>query len=158
MNQFDKEYNKYARHILKNGYLKRDRTGTGTWSTFGYQMKFDMDHGFPLLTTKKINFKAIAEELFWFLKGETNIKPLVDKNVYIWVEWPYDKYCKGLPEGDPIPTKKEFINMIKNDSEFAEEHGDLGPVYGKQWRDFGGVDQIEDVIKKLDENSEGRKK
>ena len=139
-----KQYLDLCRYILENGQKRQDRTGTGTISTFGYQMRFNLEEGFPLLTTKKVFYRGIFEELLWFLSGSTNIKPLVDKNVKIWNEWPYEAY-KKLPEfkGE---TQDEFIEKIRTDDAFAEKYGDLGPVYGKQWRDFGGVDQITDLI------------
>lgn len=138
------QYLDLCRHVLEHGEKREDRTGTGTISTFGYQMRFDLTKGFPLLTTKKVFYRAIFEELLWFLSGNTNIKPLVDKKVNIWNEWPYDKYSKSPDfKGE---TLEEFIEKIRDDQEFANKYGDLGPVYGKQWRDFNGVDQITQLI------------
>ena len=150
-----KQYLDLCRYILQNGQKRQDRTGTGTISTFGYQMRFNLEEGFPLLTTKKVFYRGIFEELLWFLSGSTNIKPLVDKNVRIWNEWPYEAY-KKLPEfkGE---TQDEFIEKIRNDEAFAEKYGDLGPVYGKQWRDFGGVDQITDLIEGIKKNPFSRR-
>ena len=139
-----KQYLELCQYILDHGQKREDRTGTGTISTFGYQMRFNLEEGFPLLTTKKVFYRGIFEELLWFLSGNTNIKPLVDKNVKIWNDWPYEKYTK-LPEYNG-ETMEEFIARIKEDEEFAEKYGNLGPVYGKQWRDFGGVDQITQLI------------
>lgn len=138
------QYLDLCRHVLEHGEKREDRTGTGTISTFGYQMRFDLTKGFPLLTTKKVFYRGIFEELLWFLSGNTNIKPLVDKKVNIWNEWPYDKYSKSPDfKGE---TLEEFIEKIRDDQEFANKYGDLGPVYGKQWRDFNGVDQITQLI------------
>lgn len=138
------QYLDLCRHVLEHGEKRKDRTGTGTISTFGYQMRFDLNEGFPLLTTKKVFYRGIFEELLWFLSGSTNIKPLVDKNVGIWNEWPYDKYSKSPDfKGE---TLKEFIEKIRDDQEFADKYGDLGPVYGKQWRNFNGIDQIKQLI------------
>ena len=150
-----KQYLDLCRFILENGQKRQDRTGTGTISTFGYQMRFNLEEGFPLLTTKKVFYRGIFEELLWFLSGSTNIKPLVDKNVKIWNEWPYEAY-KKLPEfkGE---TQDEFIEKIRTDDAFAEKYGDLGPVYGKQWRDFGGVDQITDLIEGIKKNPFSRR-
>ena len=150
-----KQYLDLCRFILENGQKRQDRTGTGTISTFGYQMRFNLEEGFPLLTTKKVFYRGIFEELLWFLSGSTNIKPLVDKNVKIWNEWPYEAY-KKLPEfkGE---TQDEFIEKIRNDEAFAEKYGDLGPVYGKQWRDFGGVDQITELIEGIKKNPFSRR-
>ena len=150
-----KQYLELCQHILDKGQKREDRTGTGTISCFGYQMRFNLEEGFPLLTTKKVFYRGIFEELLWFLSGETNIKPLVDKKVGIWNEWPYADYQK-LPEykGE---TLEEFIQRIREDDEFAKKYGDLGPVYGKQWRNFGGVDQISNLIYNLKNNPFSRR-
>ncbi len=139
-----KQYIDLINHVLEHGEKRVDRTKTGTIGTFGYQMRFDMRKGFPLLTTKKVHFRSVLIELLWFLKGDTNIKYLVDHNVRIWNEWPYADYVKHPKYQQE--TLVEFIEKIKNDEHFAKEHGNLGPVYGKQWRDFNGVDQITKVI------------
>ena len=129
-----KQYLDLCQYVLANGQPKSDRTGVGTLSTFGYQMRFDLSEGFPLLTTKKVYVRAIIHELLWFIKGETNIRPLVLNNVRIWNEWPYRDYSQSSSfQGESL---EEFIEKIKNDEEFARQHGDLGPVYGKQWRNF----------------------
>ena len=149
------QYLDLCRHVLEHGEKRDDRTGTGTISTFGYQMRFDLTKGFPLLTTKKVFYRGIFEELLWFLSGNTNIKPLVDKKVGIWNEWPYDKYSKSLDfKGE---TLEEFIEKIRGDQEFADKYGNLGPVYGKQWRDFNGVDQISQLIEGIKNNPFSRR-
>ena len=141
------QYLDLCKHILENGETRKDRTGTGTISTFGYQMRFNLQEGFPLLTTKKVFYRGIFEELLWFLSGSTNIKPLVDKKVGIWNEWPYKDYANSNDyKGE---TLEEFVEKIRNDQEFADKYGNLGPVYGKQWRDFGGVDQIKELIENI---------
>src|SRR5690606_14141065 len=126
-----RQYLDLLTHILDNGVYKSDRTGTGTQSCFGYQMRFDLQKGFPLVTTKKVHLKSIIHELLWFLKGETNIAYLKENNVSIWAEW-------------------------------ADEHGELGPVYGKQWRSWEGkdglvVDQISDLIMQIKSNPDSRR-
>ena len=149
------QYLDLCRHVLEHGEKREDRTGTGTISIFGYQMRFDLTNGFPLLTTKKVFYRGIFEELLWFLSGNTNIKPLVDKKVGIWNEWPYDKYSKSPDfKGE---TLEEFIEKIRDDQEFADKYGDLGPVYGKQWRDFNGVDQISQLIEGIKNNPFSRR-
>ena len=142
-----KQYLDLCKFVLENGEVRKDRTGTGTISRFGYQMRFNLEEGFPLLTTKKVFHRGIFEELLWFLKGETNIRPLALKNVKIWNDWPYDKFKKSNEfKGE---TMEEFIQKICDDEKFAEKWGDLGPVYGKQWRNFGGVDQITQLIENI---------
>ena len=139
-----KQYHDLVEHVFKHGHEKEDRTHTGTLSSFGYQMRFDLSEGFPLLTTKKVFYKAIIHELLWFIKGDTNIKYLVDHGVKIWNEWPYENYKKHTEfQGE---TLEEFVDKIKNDRLFAQIHGDLGPVYGAQWRNFNGVDQLSEII------------
>ena len=126
-----KQYLDLMRHVRENGVFKDDRTGTGTYSVFGYQMRFDLSEGFPLVTTKKTFLKGIIHELLWFLSGSTNIKYLVDHDVHIWDEW-------------------------------ADEHGELGPVYGSQWRSWPGpdgktIDQISRVVEDLKTNPDSRR-
>lgn len=150
-----KQYLDLCRHIMENGELRMDRTKTGTKSCFGYQMRVDLREGFPLLTTKKVFFKGIAMELLWFISGSTNIQPLVKNNVRIWNEWPYEKYKKS--DDYQNETLEEFVEKIKNDDEFANKYGELGPVYGHQWRDFFGVDQLEQLIHDLKENPFSRR-
>lgn len=143
-----KQYLDLMRHILENGHRKSDRTGVGTISIFGYQMRIPLNQGFPLLTTKKMATKAIIHELLWFLQGDTNIKYLADHDVHIWDEWPFQDYLirNGLTEKFPMYSeewkqqKTEFIQRIKDDAGFAAQWGDLGPVYGKQWRRWQGPD------------------
>lgn len=152
-----KEYLDMCRYILENGEDRQDRTGTGTRSVFGYQNRFNLLDGFPLLTTKKMFIRPIAEELLWFIKGDTNIKYLVDRNVRIWNEWPYEDFKKSDEyKGETID---EFIDKIKNDDEFAAKHGNLGPVYGAQWRNFNnqGVDQLVKLIDGLKNNPFSRR-
>jgi thymidylate synthase len=145
MNNLDKQYTDLLKTILEHGIDKKDRTGTGTKSIFGYTIRHNMKDGFPLLTTKKMPFKTIVTELLWFLRGDTNIKYLVDNNCHIWDGDAYKRYImlpKKLSEvvsdGEKFNgrnlTKEEFINKIKTDDEFAEKWGELGPIYGKQWR------------------------
>lgn len=123
-----KAYKQLLQHILDNGYRKEDRTGTGTTSVFGYQMRFNLQEGFPLVTTKKIHLKSIIYELLWFLKGDTNIHYLTENGVRIWNEW-------------------------------ADENGELGPVYGHQWRNWNseGIDQIQEIINTLKNNPDSRR-
>lgn len=150
-----KQYLNLCRFVLENGNKREDRTNTGTISYFGYQMRFDLSEGFPLLTTKKTYFKAIVHELLWFISGSTNIKYLVDNNVKIWNEWPYENFKNSNDyQGEIL---EEFVEKIKNDSQFAKKHGELGPVYGKQWRDFNGVDQLRELITSLKNNPNSRR-
>ena len=150
-----KQYLDLCRFVKENGKLKTDRTGTGTVSYFGYQARYDLEEGFPLLTTKKVHLKSIIHELLWFISGNTNIKYLVDNDVRIWNEWPYEAYKKSSEfKGEDL---KEFALKVKEDAEFAAKWGELGPVYGKQWRDFGGVDQLENLINDLKNNSSSRR-
>ncbi|MGL5541281.1 MAG: thymidylate synthase [Erysipelotrichaceae bacterium] len=150
-----KQYLDLCSHILENGELRLDRTGTGTKSCFGYQMRFDLTKGFPLLTTKKVAFEACKKELLWFLSGSTNIQPLVKENVRIWNEWPYAKFQNSEDyKGEDMAT---FIERIGSDDSFAKQYGELGPVYGKQWRDFFGKDQLLDLIHQLKTNPFSRR-
>ncbi len=141
--------------VLNTGEDRIDRTGVGTRSIFGYQSRYDLTEGFPLLTTKRLHIRSILEELLWFLSGSTNIEPLVEKNVRIWNDWPYEIFTKS--EDYNNETLEEFVEKIRNDHEFAKKYGELGPVYGKQWRDFNGVDQIENVIESIKENPFSRR-
>ncbi|QKT05531.1 thymidylate synthase [Mycoplasma sp. OR1901] len=150
-----KQYLELLNLVKEQGLNKEDRTNTGTISYFGVQTRYDLKNGFPLITTKKMAWKAIVIELLWFLKGETNIKYLVDNNVNIWNEWPYEDFKKSPDfKGE---TLKEFIQKIKDDENFAMKHGNLGPVYGKQWRNFLGVDQIKNLINDIKKNPYSRR-
>ena len=185
MKNIEKQYLKLLKDILDNGSEKQDRTGTGTISVFGRQIRHKMSKGFPLLTTKRMYWKGIVTELLWFLCGDTNIKYLVDNNCHIWDGDSYKNYCKiagsieepdyDIHIDDPnqnctrLMTKDEFINRIKTDDEFANEWGDLGPVYGKQWRrwstypnEYGEyesnpIDQITNLINDLKTNPDSRR-
>lgn len=150
-----KQYQDFLQHILDNGIEKRDRTGTGTISTFGYQMRFDLSKGFPIVTTKKTHMKSIVHELLWFIAGDTNIKYLVDNGVRIWNEWPFANYA--ISSDYKGETLKEFIKLIEEDSKFAEKHGNLGPVYGAQWRNFNGFDQLKWVVNEIRTNPNSRR-
>lgn len=152
-----KQYLDMCRYILEHGEDRPDRTGTGIRSVFGYQTRYDLREGFPLLTTKKMYLRPIAEELLWFIKGDTNIKYLVDRNVKIWNEWPYEDFKKS--EDFNGETLEEFVEKIKNDDEFAKKHGNLGPVYGAQWRNFNneGTDQLMKLIDSLKNNPFSRR-
>jgi thymidylate synthase len=155
-----RQYHDLLRHILAHGTHKQDRTGTGTISVFGYQMRFDLSDGFPLLTTKAVHFPSIVHELLWFISGSTNIRPLVQQNVRIWNDWPYAAF-QNHPDYNG-ETMNEFIERIKTDAVFAERHGDLGPVYGRQWRHFEGpngriVDQLQEVIEQIRTNPDSRR-
>ena len=146
MHSLDKQYTDLLQDILENGVTKSDRTGTGTLSVFGRQIRHKMSEGFPLLTTKKMPFRLIATELMWFLRGDTNIKYLVDNNCHIWdgdcfanYVRNFPKYVDSLPENSEtefIIDKDKFINKIKTDDEFAKTWGELGPAYGVQWRSW----------------------
>jgi thymidylate synthase len=138
----DKQYQLIAESILDKGVDKQDRTGTGTKSIFSAYIKHDMEQGFPLLTTKRVYWKAVVTELLWFLRGETNIKWLVENGNNIWVGDAYKSYYedwKSKKSNDWHLSKEEFIKKIKTDDEFADKWGELGPIYGAQWRDWGGT-------------------
>jgi thymidylate synthase len=196
-NNIDRQYKELLDYILHFGNVKKDRTGTGTQSIFGWHIRHRMSEGFPLLTTKKMAWKGIVSELIWFLRGETNIQYLVKNGNYIWVGDAYKNYTKKTSanssefnqwmrdNGDgtlSMYTQKEFIEKIKTDDEFAAKWGDLGPIYGKQWRDWGGqkevlltdertpegylkyeqrhiagIDQIANVIRDLKNNPDSRR-
>lgn len=184
MGYIDKTYNELLEKIIKEGKNKKDRTNTGTISLFGYQIRYNMKQGFPLLTTKKMYYKGIITELLWFLSGDTNIKYLVDNGCNIWNDNTYKNYerrweTEGKFLSPPVNkfTKEEFINEIKTNWMNARELGALGPIYGKQWRDwggefssghwnsktnklgvyFGGIDQISNLIEQLKTNPDSRR-
>ncbi|MEL7247976.1 MAG: thymidylate synthase [Bacteroidota bacterium] len=158
-------YHHLLEYILENGTEKSDRTGTGTKSVFGYQLRCNLRDGFPLLTTKKVHFKSIVHELLWFLRGDTNIAYLVRNGVNIWNEWPFTHYLEANRLATQFPRYsaewkaelKKFVSQLKEDDSFAQQWGELGPVYGKQWRDFEGVDQIADVIANIKHNPDSRR-
>jgi thymidylate synthase len=170
MNNLDKTYQALLQDILDNGVEKTDRTGTGTISVFGRQIRHKMSEGYPLLTTKKMAFKTMVTELLWFLRGDTNIKYLVDNGCRIWDGDAYKNYEKWF--WDNIPPKadtsgklsqEEFINKIKTDDEFAKKWGKLGPIYGEQWRSWDWdlnpepIDQIQNLINDLKTNPDSRR-
>jgi len=191
MNKLDKAYTDLLQDILDNGSTKGDRTGTGTLSVFGRQIRHNMKDGFPLLTTKKMPFKTIVTELLWFLRGDTNIKYLVDNNCHIWDGDAYMNYRMNVQEYEKLPNdndvksmkmildsqgnshpssvpfnQEEFINKIKTDDKFAKKFGELGPIYGSQWRsweyhegygDMGQIDQIANLINDLNTNPNSRR-
>ena len=150
-----KTYLDLCRHVMEHGSFKMDRTGTGTKSVFGYQMRFDLSEGFPLLTTKKVHLKSIIHELLWFIQGDTNIKYLVDHDVRIWNEWPYEAFKKSSDYQNE--SMDDYIHKIKTDEGFAKKHGDLGPVYGAQWRNFNGVDQLAYILDQIKNNPDSRR-
>jgi thymidylate synthase len=172
MNNIDKSYQALLQDILDNGVVKSDRTGTGTISVFGRQIRHKMSEGFPLLTTKKVHWNSIVAELLWFLRGDTNIKFLLDYDCHIWDGDAYKNYSKLLTDDfhGPRYTKEQFIQLIKTNSIFAEDYGDLGPIYGKQWRKWQGwmdmngnekgslwYDQILEVVHSLKTNPDSRR-
>ena len=175
MNNLDKQYQELLKTILEYGIEKKDRTGTGTKSIFGYTIRHNMSEGFPLLTTKRMGIKTLSTELKWFLRGDTNIKFLVDNGCHIWDGDAFKNFMTKS-EGDPdmIWNQEQFINKIKTDDEFAKKWGELGPIYGKQWRKwvgqdqtangslsasatFGYVDQISNLINDLKTNPDSRR-
>jgi len=185
MNSIDKQYQELLQDILDNGIEKKDRTGTGTISVFGRQIRHKMSEGFPLLTTKKMAWKTMVTELLWFLRGDTNIKYLVDNNCHIWDGDAYKRYADshttfkdGFAMVTPMAHSREsFIEAIKTDDEFAKTWGDLGPTYGKQWRGWDSgykklttieqfpyvegkyvmIDQIANLISDLKTNPDSRR-
>lgn len=176
-----KQYLDLCEHILAQGTIKEDRTGTGTLSVFGYQMRYDLAKGFPLLTTKKIAMRLIVSELLWFIKGDTNVKSLIADNNHIWDEWAFGQWITSKEYGGPDMTdfgrraQKDtefavlyneqmtiFRKKILEDSNFAENYGDLGPVYGKQWRSWQTttgetIDQLKNVIEAIKKNPDSRR-
>lgn len=142
-NQLDLQYQQLLRDILETGVPKEDRTGTGTISVFGRQIRHNMKEGFPLLTTKKMAWKAMVTELLWFLRGDTNIKYLLDHGCNIWTGDAYKKYQREIMLATDIDmlSQDEFVEQVKTNPRFSKLHGELGPVYGKQWRGWTGVDR-----------------
>ena len=163
MSNIEKQYQGILRKLVLYGSEKGDRTGTGTLSYFGGQIRHNMADGFPLLTTKRMAVKTMMTELKWFLKGDTNIKYLVDNGCNIWNGDAYNKYCKAHPSEyeDDMFTQEEFIEHIKEDESFAKNWGELGPIYGKQWRlwktNTVSIDQIANLIKELKTNPDSRR-
>ncbi|PHI19995.1 thymidylate synthase [Lewinellaceae bacterium SD302] len=158
-------YLDFLQHILDHGVDKGDRTGTGTRSVFGYQLRVNLQEGFPLLTTKKIHWKSVAHELLWFIRGDTNIQYLVQNGVRIWNEWPFQHYLRETGKAASLekysPEWKaalgDFIEAVRVDDQFAKRWGELGPVYGRQWRDFSGVDQLAEVVENIKRNPDSRR-
>ena len=160
-----KQYLDLLKLIKETGIKKEDRTGTGTISIFGHQMRFNLQDGFPLMTTKKVNLDSIIHELLWFIRGETNIRYLVQNGVNIWNDWPFQSWLNETGQADKYATHskewkemmKTFVETVIADEGFASQYGDLGPVYGKQWRDFEGVDQLEQVIEGIKNSPDSRR-
>lgn len=181
MNPIDQEYHSLLKKIMNDSRFKDDRTGTGTYSIFGYQMRFDMEEGFPMLTTKKVLFRLVATELLWFIRGDTNIKFLLEYNNNIWNEWAFKKWIESDEYDGPDMTdfgnraqadasfkeiyKKEmdkFKARILEDDAFASKYGDLGNVYGKQWRkwespDGSFTDQLKNVVESIRNHPDSRR-
>lgn len=177
----EEQYLNLERYVLENGHLKGDRTQTGTLSTFGYQMRFDLSEGFPLLTTKRVPFGFIKSELLWFLKGDTNIRYLLQHNNHIWDEWAFKKWVESDEYQGPDMTdfghrsltdpefnelykieKQRFTEQILEDDTFSAKYGDLGNVYGSQWRAWKTstgetIDQISNVIDMIKNNPNSRR-
>jgi thymidylate synthase len=164
-----RQYLDLLRDIRDNGITKSDRTGTGTKSVFGRQMRFDLSKGFPAVTTKKLYMRSIIHELLWFLQGDSNLEYLAKNDVHIWDEWPYRAYLQSTGQAVPHSSSKEwqdgikvFIEKIKTDHEFAVKYGELGPIYGYQWRHWpdgkgGTIDQIQELIDTLKNSPDSRR-
>lgn len=164
-----RQYLDLLQDIKVNGAEKADRTGTGTRSVFGRQIRFDLNEGFPAVTTKKLFLRGIIHELLWFLQGNSNIEYLVKNNVNIWNEWPFKAYLKATNQSIPEQNSDEwkeklaaFIENIKNNADFAKKYGELGPVYGYQWRHWpdgkgGEIDQIQEAIDTIKNNPDSRR-
>lgn len=176
-----KAYQQLVQHIIDSGHKKEDRTGVGTISVFGYQMRFDLNEGFPLLTTKRVPFGLIKSELLWFLRGDTNIRYLLEHKNHIWDEWAFERYVKSDTYTGPDMTDfglkavedeafnmiyqtemKKFQDKVLSDADFAAEFGELGDVYGKQWRSWemrngDTIDQIAQVIQQIKDTPDSRR-
>jgi thymidylate synthase len=154
-----RQYHDLMDRVLREGIDKSDRTGTGTRSVFGHQMRFDLAEGFPMVTTKKLHLKSILHELIWFISGDTNIRYLCQNGVRIWDDWPFATYAKSA-DYDGIDIRA-FAARVADDAEFAAKWGNLGPVYGYQWRFWPGpngpVDQLRDVLEGIRRNPDGRR-
>ena len=181
INENEQQYLTLAQYVLDHGHQKGDRTGTGTLSTFGYQMRFDLQKGFPILTTKKVAFGLVKSELLWFLRGDTNIRFLLAHNNHIWDEWAFKKWVESDEYQGPDMTdfgprwltdpafkavylaeKKAFCERILADDEFAARYGNLGDVYGAQWRHWQTrrgetIDQIKNVIEAIKTTPDSRR-
>lgn len=155
-NKLDKKYCKLLKKIVINGVKKIDRTETGTISIFDTSITHNFKDGFPLSTTKKVFHRGMIEEQLWFLRGDTELKTLVDKDVNIWVGDAYKRYKNNTSDISPI-SKIEFIDAIKNNPEFNKQWGNLGPIYGKQYRNFNGIDQVQNLIQDLKNDPESRR-
>ena len=159
------QYLELVKHIRDHGIKKEDRTGTGTVSIFGHQMRFNLAEGFPLVTSKKVHLKSILHELLWFIRGDTNIRYLIENGVGIWNDWPYQNWLRETGQDKHLvkyssewrAVMAEFTQQIIADQDFADKYGDLGPVYGKQWRNFGGVDQLSQLMSDLQSNPDSRR-
>jgi thymidylate synthase len=160
-----KQYLDLMRHIRDAGVRKEDRTGTGTMSIFGYQMRFPLEESFPLVTTKKVHLKSIIHELLWFIQGDTNIRYLVQNGVNIWNDWPFQSWLRETGQDKDFSMystewreqKKLFVERVKVDEPFAAQYGELGPVYGHQWRNFEGVDQLSQLVTDIQNNPDSRR-
>ncbi|WP_067836379.1 thymidylate synthase [Amphibacillus sediminis] len=181
MSKNEQAYLELCQSIINNGVTKGDRTGTGTYSIFGAQMRFDLNEGFPLLTTKKVNFNLIASELIWFIRGDTNIRFLLEHNNNIWNEWAFKRWVESEAYSGPDMTDfgnralrdpefnrlyqdemEQFKQRILTDDDFAKQYGDLGAVYGSQWRAWQTskgetIDQLKDVIQSIKQNPDSRR-
>lgn len=155
-----KQYLDLCRHVLEHGTYKDDRTGTGTYSVFGYQTRYNLEEGFPLVTTKKVFLRGIIHELLWFINGDTNIKYLVDNNVHIWDDWAYKAYKNSIDyKGETMQEFADKIKALDKSDPFVRMYGELGPCYGKQWRNFNGegVDQLTNLIEQIKTNPNSRR-
>ncbi|MDT1959130.1 thymidylate synthase [Carnobacterium divergens] len=177
----EKEYLALGKRVLETGNVKTDRTGTGTKSIFGHQMRFDLSKGFPLLTTKRVPFGLIKSELLWFIKGDTNIRYLLEHNNHIWDEWAFERFVKSADYSGPDMTNfgrravtdadfneiyqvelKKFCERVLTDDDFAKTYGELGNIYGSQWRHWKTtqgetIDQLKDVIQMIKETPDSRR-